>query len=81
MMAELCENLIMKRFESFEGTEKSVRLDHAFTVFSGDVISRICIDDSFSFVDDPELSSDLFELYHNGVVSLPLFMGVPWLIQ
>lgn len=81
MVAELCEKLIVERFESFKGTGKPVRLDHAFTAFSGDVISRLCIDDPPSFVDDPEFSPGLFELYHNGIVSLPLFMGVPWLIQ
>jgi hypothetical protein len=81
MVVELCEKLIIGRFESFKGTGKPVRLDHAFTAFSGDVISRLCIDDPSSFMDDPEYSPELFELYHNGIVSLPLFMSVPWLIQ
>ena len=81
MVGELCEKLVIGRFESFKGTGKPARLDHAFTAFSGDMISRICIDDPPIFVDDRELSPGLFELYHNGAVSLPLFMGVPWLIQ
>jgi hypothetical protein len=81
MVAELCEKLIIGRFESFKGTGKVVRLDHAFTAFSGDVISRLCIDDPPNFVDDPEFAPGWFELYHNGIVSLPLFMGLPWLIQ
>jgi hypothetical protein len=32
-------------------------------------------------VDDPEFAPGWFELFHSGIVSLPLFMGVPWLIQ
>ena len=81
MVAELCEKLILGQFESFKGTEKVVRLDYAFIAFSGDVISRLCNDDPPSFVDDPEFAPGWFEFYHNGIVSLPLFMGLPWLIQ
>jgi hypothetical protein len=81
VVAELCEKLIVDRFESFKGTGKVVRLDHAFNAFSGDVISRICIDDPPSFVDDPEFSPGWFQLFHDGIVMLPLFMGLPSLIQ
>ena len=41
MVAELGEKLIVGRFESFRGTAKVVRLDYAFTAFSGDVIRRL----------------------------------------
>ena len=81
MVAELTEKLIVGRFERFKGTGRVVRLDHAFNAFSGDVINRICIDDPPNFVDDPEFAPGWFELFHNGIVSLPLFMGLPWLIQ
>ncbi|EER24920.1 hypothetical protein D8B26_007494 [Coccidioides posadasii str. Silveira] len=81
MVAELCEKLIIERFEGFKGTGKVVRLDHAFTAFSGDVINRICIDDPPNLVDDPEFAPWWFELFHSGIVSLPLFMGLPWLIH
>lgn len=80
-VAELCEKLIVGRFESFKGTGKVVRLDHAFTAFAGDVISRLCIDDPPNFVDSPEFAPGWFDLFHKGIVSLPLFMGLPWLIQ
>lgn len=81
MMQELTEKLVVDRFESFKGTGKVVRLDHAFTAYSGDVISGLCHDDPTTFVDDPEFSPGWFELFHQGIVSLPLFMGLPWLIQ
>ncbi|KAF7126040.1 hypothetical protein CNMCM5793_002399 [Aspergillus hiratsukae] len=81
MVAELCEKLIIERFGSFRGTGKVVRLDHAFTAFSGDVINRLCIDDPPNLVDDPEFSPAWFNLFHSGIVSLPLFMGLPWLIH
>lgn len=44
MVAELCEKLIVGRFESFKGTGKVVRLDHAFTAFSGGVVRRLWVD-------------------------------------
>ncbi len=81
MVAQLCEKLIVGRFESLKGTGKVVRLDHAFTAFSGDVINRLCIDDPPNLVDDGEFAPGWFELFHTGIVTLPLFMGVPWLIQ
>lgn len=81
MVAQLCEKLIVGRFESLKGTGKVVRLDHAFTAFSGDVINRLCIDDPPNLVDDGEFAPGWFELFHTGIITLPLFMGVPWLIQ
>ena len=80
-IGELCEKLVVGRFESFKGTNKVVRLDHAFTAFAGDVINRMCIDDPPNFVDDPEFAPGWFSLFHKGVETLPLFMGMPWLIQ
>lgn len=81
MVAGLCEKLIIERFGSLRGTGQVVRLDHAFTAFSGDVINRLCIDDPPNLVGDPEFSPGWFDLFHSGIVSLPLFMGLPWLIQ
>ncbi|KAI9747825.1 MAG: hypothetical protein M1815_003852 [Lichina confinis] len=81
MVAELCEKLMVERFESFKGTGRVVRLDHAFTAFSGDVINRLCVDDPPNFVDDPDFAPGWFSLFHDGIVSLPLVMGLPWLIQ
>jgi cytochrome P450 len=82
MLGELTEKLIVNRFESFKGTGKVVRLDHAFTAYSGDVINRLCMDDPPDvLVDDPEFSPWWYNLFHNGIATLPLFMGLPWLIQ
>ncbi|KAL8663897.1 MAG: hypothetical protein Q9202_003446 [Teloschistes flavicans] len=81
MVADLCERLVIGRFERFKGTGKVVRFDHAFTAFSGDVISRLCVDDPPNLVDDPDFSPGWFDLFHSGIVSLPLFMGLPWLIH
>ncbi|KAI3326694.1 cytochrome P450 family protein [Xylariaceae sp. AK1471] len=81
MVAELCEKLVVERFASFKGTKKVVRLDHAFLAFSGDVISRLCIDNPPNLVDDPDFAPDWFDLFHTIIKSLPLFMALPWLIQ
>lgn len=81
MVHDLTEKLVVGRFEALKGTSEVVRLDHAFTAFSGDVISRICVDDPPNLVDDPEFAPAWFDLFREGIVSLPLFMGLPWLIQ
>lgn len=81
MVAEVCENLVVKRLESFKGTGKIVRLDHAFLAFAGDVVGRICMDNPRNLVHDPEFAPDYFNLFHTVIKSLPLFMAFPWLIR
>ncbi|RWA09439.1 hypothetical protein EKO27_g5656 [Xylaria grammica] len=81
MVAEVCEKLVVKRFENFKGTGKIVRLDHAFLAFAGDVVGRICMDNPRNLVDDPEFAPDYFNLFHTVIKSLPLFMAFPWLIR
>ncbi|KAI3319149.1 cytochrome P450 family protein [Xylariaceae sp. AK1471] len=81
MVAEVCEKLIIGRFESFKGTGRVVRLDHAFLAFAGDVISRLCMDNPRSLVDDAEFAPDYFNLFQTVIKSLPLFMALPWLIR
>ncbi|KAF2967401.1 hypothetical protein GQX73_g6156 [Xylaria multiplex] len=81
MVAELCETLVVKRLESFKGTGKIVRLDHAFLAFAGDVVGRICMDNPRNLIDDPEFAPDYFNLFHTVIKSLPLFMAFPWLIR
>jgi len=44
------------RLNTFEGTGTIIRLDHAFSAFSGDVIARICWENPHSFLDDSEFA-------------------------
>ncbi|KAI0160237.1 cytochrome P450 family protein [Xylariaceae sp. FL1272] len=81
MVAEMCEKLIIGRFEAFRGTGKVIRLDHAFLAFAGDVVSNICMDDPPNLLDDKEFAPDWFNLFHTVIKSLPLFMALPWLIR
>lgn len=78
MVWDLTDNLIVKRFQSFKGTGKVVRLDHAFTAYSGDVINRLCIDDPPNLIDDPDFSPWWFDIFHGIAIMLPTFMCVPW---
>ena len=81
LVADLTEKLVVDRFQSLKGTGSVVRLDHAFTAYSGDVVSAICIDDPPLLSTAPDFSPGWFNLFHQGVTSLPLFMGLPWIIQ
>lgn len=81
MVWELTDKLIVERFGSFEGTGKVVRLDHAFTAYSGDIINRLCIDDPPNLIDDPEFSPWWFDIFHGIAVMLPTFMCIPWLTR
>lgn len=48
------------RFEALKGTNSVVRLDHAFSAFSGDVIGRICWDEQEEFLDDAEFAPEWY---------------------
>ncbi|CAO2651135.1 Nn.00g094320.m01.CDS01 [Neocucurbitaria sp. VM-36] len=80
MMWQLAEKVV-QRFQSVEGTGQEVRLDHAMLAFSGDVIGRICCENPTDLLDDPKFSPDWYNLLHDVIKSLPLFMGFPALIS
>ncbi|RAK82730.1 cytochrome P450 [Aspergillus fijiensis CBS 313.89] len=83
MLAEVALKL-EARLREYEGTHTVIRLDHAFSAFSGDIIGRICLDREDAgneFLDDPLFAPDWYNLIHNLVRSIPLFTGFPWIVQ
>lgn len=52
----------MKKFEfrlkSMQGTNTVIRLDHAFSAFSGDIIGKICWENHDEFLDDPAFAPE-----------------------
>lgn len=75
------------RLRDFEGSHKVIRLDHAFSAFSSDVMSRLCLANSPEgghspgFLDHADFSPDWFNCINTMIMSLPLFGGFPWIIQ
>lgn len=57
MLAEVVEKLTSK-IEAQKGTTSIIRLDHAFSAFSGDVIGRICWEDKKDLLDEPDFGRD-----------------------
>ena len=57
ILAEVVEKFA-GRLEALKGTESVVRLDHACSAFSGDVIGQICWDDKEQFLDDPNFAPE-----------------------
>ena len=55
MLAQVVANLD-SRFEALKGTQSVVRLDHAFTALSGDVICKICSVEHDDFLQDPNFA-------------------------
>lgn len=45
-----------KRFIELKDKSVVVRLDHAFTAFTGDVIGTVCCEEREQFLDDPEFA-------------------------
>lgn len=51
------------RFREFEGKQKVIQLDHAFSAFSGDIIGRISLDKNNyteEFLDNPDFAPDWY---------------------
>lgn len=75
------------RLREFKGTHKVIRLDHAFSAFSSDVMCRLCLTKSSDkdcrpdFLDHDEFSPDWFNCINTMITSLPLFSGFPWIIH
>lgn len=62
MLADVALKL-ESRFRELEGKNKVIRLDHAFSAFSADIIRRICLDTGESedgFLDDPDFAPDWY---------------------
>jgi cytochrome P450 len=47
---------LISRFESFNGTGRIVRLDHAMLAFSGDIIGHVCVENPAGLVDDEDFA-------------------------
>ncbi|KAI0436177.1 putative cytochrome P450 [Xylaria telfairii] len=71
---------LIARFESFRGTGRVVRLDHAMMAFSFDIISYVCIDNPTQLIDNEEFSPIMYDLLHSILRCLPLFTEFPWII-
>ncbi|TRX88990.1 hypothetical protein FHL15_010112 [Xylaria flabelliformis] len=55
------------RLRQYSGTDKIVRLDHAFTAYTGDIIGRMCLDTddpSDKFLNKEDFSADWFWVMH-----------------
>ena len=55
MINQVVANLV-SRIDALKGTQSVIRLDHAFTAFSGDVISKICYEEHDDFLKDPKFA-------------------------
>ncbi|KAH0529920.1 hypothetical protein TsFJ059_004613 [Trichoderma semiorbis] len=86
MLAEVALHL-ESRFRELEGKNAVIRLDHAFSAFSGDIIGRICLgtgdrgSHGDRFLDTTDFASDWYDIIHAIVRSIPLFTGFPQIIQ
>ncbi|RYC56702.1 hypothetical protein CHU98_g9513 [Xylaria longipes] len=83
MLAEVAHNL-ESRLRELNGQSKVIRLDHALSAFSGDIIGRICLggfESGNEFLDDPDFSPDWYTVIHTIVRSIPLFTAFPMLVK
>jgi cytochrome P450 len=80
VIQELAQKL-EKRFRALEGTHSIVRLDHALVCYTGDMISRVCCEQTTSLLDAEDFSKDWYDSLHTIIKSMPLFEALPWLIR
>lgn len=84
MLAEVTLGL-EARLRQMKGQNRIIRLDHAFSAFSGDVIGRVCLSsqdgDVASLLDDPNFAPEWYDVIHTIVRSIPLFTFFPWIVR
>ncbi|TVY92052.1 Cytochrome P450 monooxygenase [Lachnellula willkommii] len=81
MLAEVALHL-ETRLREFAGTNKVIRLDHAFSAYTGDIVGRMCLDThdaSHRFLSEQNFSDEWFDVIIMIIRSLPLFMAFPWI--
>ncbi|KAI1079136.1 cytochrome P450 [Whalleya microplaca] len=82
VIAEVAEHLD-SRLREFAGTNKVIRLDHAFSAYAGDVVGRMCLDTknrNDRFLSDPDFSPDWFNAMYLIIRSIPLATAFPTLV-
>jgi cytochrome P450 len=64
MLADVALKL-EERLKKLSGTGTVIRLDHAYSAFSGDIIGRICLGsrNTNEFLDDPEFAPHWYASY------------------
>lgn len=83
MLAHVALNL-ESRIRDLKGSNKVIRLDHAFSAFAGDIIGRICFDDGKAggrFLDDPDFAPGWYDMIHGVARCIPLFTQFPLVIR
>ncbi|CAJ2504214.1 Uu.00g116080.m01.CDS01 [Anthostomella pinea] len=71
------------RLREYSGTNDIIRLDHAFTAYTGDVVGRMCLDTKDHgdrFLSDPEFSPDWFNAMYMIIRSIPIATAFPTLV-
>ncbi|CAH0045319.1 unnamed protein product [Clonostachys solani] len=76
-----CVQKLSDRYDSFEGTGKISRVDHAMQALTGDIIRRVCIGDGEDYLDDEEFSPGWHDLMHSIALCIPVFVVFPWVIH
>ena len=55
MIIQVVEKLVA-RLEAMKGSNTVIRLDHAFSALSGDIVGKVCCEDKEDFLDDPKFA-------------------------
>ena len=79
MLAEVAEKLETRLRNLAPGTV--IRLDHALSAFSGDIIGRICWESQEEFLDHEDFNPDWYDVIHTIIRSLPLFTAFPEIVR
>ncbi|KAI0205605.1 cytochrome P450 [Astrocystis sublimbata] len=82
-IAEVAYNL-ESRLSAPEGQAKVIRLDHALSAFSADIIGRICLggyEADKELLSDSDFSPDWYSVIDNMIRLIPLFTAFPMLIR
>ena len=74
-----CADKLCERIAQHSNDGKSVNLMHAWTAYTGDVVTTYCFPEGYGLLDKPDFAPDYYEFWMSLVGSSHLLKQVPWL--
>ena len=70
---------VLARFEEFRSRGDVINLMHAFTAFTGDVVSEYCFPESYDFLKRSDFAPEYYELWISIVSNSHVLKQYPWI--
>ncbi|KAI4190278.1 MAG: hypothetical protein L6R41_000891 [Letrouitia leprolyta] len=78
-VVQSCVDKLCKRLEEHQSSGQKVNLMHAYTAFTGDVVTEYSFPSSYGLLDQPDFAPDYYELWMSILSGSHLLKQFPWI--